>query len=179
MAARTSRVGARAAGVDDAVDPIAVYFFRTEFESELFCTTPAKKPRTECCCQPVAFITAAMVVPVGERSNSTTRACFELRSPFSFRSFNGVVLVDCGGWAATVRAVTASGARLLVGFGIGILHSGSRGILPPPPKPHLGRQAGGAGSRKASSPGTDHSTALFTGECQSFLDNVIAGFNHA
>ena len=28
-------------------------------------TTPARKPRTECCCHPVAFIIAAMVVPSG------------------------------------------------------------------------------------------------------------------
>jgi hypothetical protein len=26
-------------------------------------TAPAKKPRTECCCHPVTFMTAAMVVP--------------------------------------------------------------------------------------------------------------------
>jgi hypothetical protein len=29
-------------------------------------TTPARKPRTECCCQPVSFIIAAIVIPVGD-----------------------------------------------------------------------------------------------------------------
>src|SRR6266699_3439868 len=41
-------------------------------------TTPAKKPRTECCCQPVAFIIAAMVAPSGRLSSLMTAACLEL-----------------------------------------------------------------------------------------------------
>src|SRR6516162_5159011 len=40
-------------------------------------TTPAKNPRTECCCQPVAFMIAAIVVPVGCLSNASTVACLE------------------------------------------------------------------------------------------------------
>ena len=44
-----------------------------------------------------------------------------------------------------------------------------------PPKPHLGHQAGGAGSRSALGVlGIDDSTAPIADECQSFLDNVIA-----
>jgi hypothetical protein len=43
----------RAADADSSVNPS---FFRA---------TPAKKPRTECCCQPVAFMIAAMVAPWG------------------------------------------------------------------------------------------------------------------
>src|SRR6187551_3082917 len=38
-------------------------------------TTPARKPRTECCCHPVAFINASMLAPVGARSNSTALDC--------------------------------------------------------------------------------------------------------
>src|SRR3984885_1790834 len=36
-------------------------FSDTRFSLSFFLTTPAKKPRTECCCQSVAFTTAAMV----------------------------------------------------------------------------------------------------------------------
>src|SRR2546423_168678 len=36
--------------------------------------------------------------------------------------------------------------------------------------------AGGAGSRHAPRVRNGHTTALFTDECRSFLDNVIAGF---
>jgi hypothetical protein len=46
---------------------------------------------------------------------------------------------------------------------------------PPPPQPHLGHAAGGAGSRGTLGARNGHTTALFAGECQSFLDNLIAG----
>src|SRR5215813_15174030 len=39
-------------------------------------TTPARKPRTECDCHPVAFVSAAMVAPPGERSMSIAADCF-------------------------------------------------------------------------------------------------------
>ena len=42
-----------------------------------FLTTPAKKPRTECCCQSVAFIIAAIVVPFGSFSIVSTADCFD------------------------------------------------------------------------------------------------------
>src|SRR2546426_9633000 len=38
-------------------------------------TTPAKKPRTECCCQLVAFMIAAIVVPLGCLSRVRTASC--------------------------------------------------------------------------------------------------------
>src|SRR5436309_1504423 len=38
--------------------------------------------RRSCCCHPVAFITAAIVVPDGDRSIARTRDCFELGSGF-------------------------------------------------------------------------------------------------
>src|SRR5205823_14571863 len=38
-------------------------------------TTPARKPRTECCCHPVAVMRAAMVAPAGVRSIARMRAC--------------------------------------------------------------------------------------------------------
>ena len=47
--------------------------------------------------------------------------------------------------------------------------------MPPPPRPHRGHAAGGAGSRGARGARNSHTTALFADECQSFLDNVIAG----
>src|ERR1700731_867910 len=45
-------------------------------------TTPAKKPRTEGCCQPVAFIIVAIVVPLGCLSRARTAA--NRISPFIF-----------------------------------------------------------------------------------------------
>ncbi len=38
-------------------------------------TTPARKPRTECCCQSVGVMIAAIVAPAGVRSIAMMRAC--------------------------------------------------------------------------------------------------------
>ena len=46
-------------------------------------TTPARKPRTECGCQPVAFIIAAIVAPAGDCSIAITRDCFDPELTFS------------------------------------------------------------------------------------------------
>jgi hypothetical protein len=62
-----------------------------------------------------------------------------------------------------------------VSLAIGILYCVGAASLPPPPQPHLGHAAGGAESRGATHAWNGHSTALFAYECQSFLDNVIAG----
>src|SRR4030088_3429862 len=39
-------------------------------------TTPARKPRTECCCHSVAVMIAATVAPAGDRSIARMRACW-------------------------------------------------------------------------------------------------------
>src|SRR5262245_49300428 len=136
-------------------------FFEPSFSLSLLRTTPARKPRTECCCQPVAFIIAAMVAPAGDSSIAITRDCFDpgwrLR-PLSLPA------VDCPELAA--GAVVAAGLGPAAGVAdcaiadffadadfadldIEILHSVDGGVVPPPPKPHLGNQAGGAGSQSA------------------------------
>src|SRR5436305_15344917 len=55
-------------------------------------TTPAKKPRTECCCHPVAFMIAAIVVPLGSCSIFRTVACFDepRAAGFAVPAFVGV-----------------------------------------------------------------------------------------
>src|ERR1700733_6892338 len=52
-------------------------FSDTRFSLSFFLTTPAKKPRTECCCQSVAFMIAAIVLPFGSRSIASTASCLE------------------------------------------------------------------------------------------------------
>src|SRR3984893_17062675 len=52
-------------------------FSETRLRSSFFLTTPAKKPRTECCCQSVAFMIAAIVVPFGSYSIFSTADCFD------------------------------------------------------------------------------------------------------
>src|SRR6476620_1330694 len=50
-------------------------FSEARFSLSFLRTTPAKKPRTECCCHPVVFVIAAMLVPLGEPSIARTFDC--------------------------------------------------------------------------------------------------------
>src|SRR6266511_1579537 len=68
-------------------------------------TTPAKNPRTECCCQPVAFMMAAMVVPLGWLNIANTFACLEFE--------RGVAVVGFSAGAAFCRPLPA-GVLVLV-----------------------------------------------------------------
>src|ERR1700730_17314801 len=65
-----------------------------------FLTTPAKKPRTECCCQSVAFMIAAMVVPLGSCSIARTADCFDEAAlgAFADAGFDGASLPDGAGF---------------------------------------------------------------------------------
>src|SRR5467141_4865468 len=56
-------------------------FSDVSVKPSFFRTTPAKKPRTECCCQPVAFMMAAMVAPCRPCSMAITAACFDSARP--------------------------------------------------------------------------------------------------
>src|SRR6478672_2343783 len=93
-------------------------FFDPSFSLRRLRTTPARNPRTECCCQPVAFIIAAIVVPAGDRSIAMTRDCFELEPAF-------VVLpastLPRGGFTAVLAGVVVPDARFFVDLDIEIL----------------------------------------------------------
>src|ERR1700730_9326501 len=52
-------------------------FSETRWRSSFFLTTPAKKPRTECCCQSVAFMIAAIVAPLGSCNIFSTVDCLD------------------------------------------------------------------------------------------------------
>src|SRR5215470_17304894 len=52
-------------------------FSDSSVSPSFFFTTPAKKPRTECGCQPVTFEIAAMEVPPLVRSRPRTRSCLD------------------------------------------------------------------------------------------------------
>src|SRR5258705_11569854 len=51
-----------------------------------FLTTPAKNPRTECCCQSVAFMIAAIVVPFGRCSSFSTTDCLDVDEADDFEN---------------------------------------------------------------------------------------------
>jgi uncharacterized protein involved in response to NO len=57
-------------------------------------TTPAKKPRTECDCQPVVDIMAAIVTPLGARSSANTLFSYGFRPFFFFGSvYAGAIIL--------------------------------------------------------------------------------------
>src|SRR6516225_6024744 len=56
-------------------------FSDSSVSPSFFFTTPAKKPRTECGCQPVTFEMAAMVVPPLAWSRPRTRSCLDIAPP--------------------------------------------------------------------------------------------------
>src|SRR6188472_2429386 len=70
-------------------------FSDTRWRSSFFLTTPAKKPRTECCCQPVAFMIAAIVAPLGSYNIFSTIDCLddEEAGGFDVAAF-GVMALD-------------------------------------------------------------------------------------
>src|SRR3981189_1338048 len=85
-------------------------FSEMRLRSSLFLTTPAKKPRTECCCQSVAFMIAAIVVPVGSYSIFSTAACFDDEDA---GDFEGAALEAAA--LVTAAAFGRAGTLLLAG----------------------------------------------------------------
>ena len=55
------------------VDSSLSVFSETRLSRSFLRTTPEKNPRTECCCQPVAFMIASIVVPFGCRQKGNHR----------------------------------------------------------------------------------------------------------
>src|SRR5258707_13197202 len=75
---------ARSAAADEALPSLMRYTrplsvcSETRLSPSFLRTTPARKPRTECCCQSVAVMIAAIVAPAGVRSIAMMRACLVL-----------------------------------------------------------------------------------------------------
>src|SRR5712671_6364248 len=98
-------------------------------------TTPARKPRTECCCQSVAVMIAAIVVPVGIRSIAMMRACLVLGRTADLDDTGADRLRD--GALAVFRAVervAAFGLVLGLVMGSSEVHA-APSAAPPQPQP--------------------------------------------
>src|SRR6185369_13885395 len=103
-------------------------------------TTPAKKPRTECCCHPVTFMIAAIVVPLACLSRPRTVSC--LVRP---RVEPEATLTLLAGFFARLGDAPFSLLAVLRCDIFEIL-SLATAHAPSPPKPHSGAIASGAGS---------------------------------
>src|SRR5260221_2581835 len=65
----------RSLAVSDTIDPPLSVCSETKLSPRFLRTIPARKPRTECCCQSVAATRDAIVAPAGVRSIAMMRAC--------------------------------------------------------------------------------------------------------
>src|SRR5262249_48132753 len=106
-------------------------------------TTPARKPRTECCCQPVAFAIAAIVAPVGDCSIASTRDCFELRLDWLVSA--GRAICCCGFFAVALDLMID---RLFVDFDIETLRSVHGALAPHHRSPTTAMKPAGPGLKR-------------------------------
>src|SRR5262245_7192593 len=93
-------------------------FLDPSFSLRRLRTTPARKPRTECCCQPVVFVIASIVAPAGDFSIAITEACLELGSLFGRFA---LLATNCAGLATATGVADGAAARFFADFDIEIL----------------------------------------------------------
>ena len=139
--------------------------------------TPARKPRTECCYQPVAVMMAAIVVPARSRSIATTCAFLvparvlggaPEAAPTGTGRFDDLRLaVLTGRERVTVLSLDFV---LVMGSSRG-LRDAIRRTTSAPPRQITRR---GSAQKRASAASSQHSNARFAEECQSILSNMIA-----
>src|SRR6266481_2172858 len=103
-------------------------------------TTPARKPRTECCCQSVTVMIAAIVAPVGIRSIAIMRACLVSGAAVDLDDAGADRLREAG--LAVFRAVERGAA---FGLDLGLVMGSSEvdaTTSAAPPQPRLGKAPG-------------------------------------
>ena len=133
---------------------------------------PARKPRTECCCQSVTFIIAAIVAPLGVRSIATIRACLVLDPVFGFGDAAGERLREPALAVFRVERAAAFGPDFsLVMESSEVLRDAIRRTTSALP----GKTPGRAGPEGVlSAPNVTHSNAPFPLEIQSILSKIVA-----
>jgi hypothetical protein len=107
-------------------------FSDSKMRPSFLSTTPAKNPRTECCCQPVAFMMAGIVEPRGRRNSSRTSACLDFVATWIARA--------SGGRRFSLRQFLTSpcGRAFVWSFRSPLA---MRRLTPSPPQPRGGRMA--------------------------------------
>ena len=117
-----------------------------------------------------------MVAPLGDSSIAITRDCLDLESTFVVVE---AVPDGCASLATADDIAEDVFFRLFECICIEIPHSVKRGFAPHHRRPTSAIEPAGQDPRALKGLGTDQSTALFAEECQSFLDNLVAGFRLA
>src|SRR6202023_2919235 len=148
-------------------------FSETSMRPSLVRTTAVKKPRTEWGCQPVAFMTAAMVAPCFRWSIASTRACFESERPCLAERRRASFPVFTS-WAS----VSLFGDSFFDDI-VGILHSVRSGVSRRHHRsPAQARKPAGQDPQRAVGALRGRtSDAPFPAEVQSFLDSFFVGLS--
>jgi hypothetical protein len=133
--------------------------------------TPARKPRTECCCQLVAFINASRVVPLGERNISIAVDCFV---PARLGSGLDSFLHECFEFDRLRSGREGVAVRFLEDFAIWIPLRLERPLGPHHRSPAVAVRRAGHVRAKAVGRRTRASSAPFAQQCQSNLYYFVA-----
>ena len=138
-------------------------------------TTPARKPRTECCCQPVAAMMAAIVVPARSWSIATTCACLvpaRVLASTPEAAPTGTVRFDDLRLAVGCERVTVLGLDFVLAMGPSQgLRDAIRRTTSTPPRQMTRR---GSAQKRASAAPSFHNNARLAEQCQSILSKMIA-----
>src|SRR5258708_30562819 len=135
--------------------------------------TPARKPRTECCCQSVAIMIAAIVAPAGVRSIAMMRACLVSGRVADLDDF-------VTGRARDLEALVFRAAERVaaLAFDLGLVIMGSSEVCATPsaarPQPRPGKTPGRADPEAASAAPSLHSNAPIKPKSQSILSKLLA-----
>src|SRR5258707_6393862 len=147
--ARSAAAGEALTSLMRYTRPISVCS-ETRLRPSFLRTTPARKPRTECCCHSVAAIIAAIVAPAGARSMATIWACLVPGRVADLGDAGADRLRDVG--LAVFRAIERVAA---FGFDLDLVMGSSEVHATPsaaPPQPRLGKSPGRARPRSAPHP---------------------------
>src|SRR5258705_6176346 len=139
-------------------------------------TTPARKPRTECCCHSVAVMRAAIVAPVGVRSIARMRACLVSERVVVFGD-------ERPGRERRLDLLLVRAAARGEAFDLGLdsvmgssrLYDAIRRTTSAPPRAKT-RQ--GKTPKRASAAPSHDSNARIKQESQSNLSNIVAPRHH-
>src|SRR5258706_9148442 len=126
----------------------------TRFKPSFLRTTPARNPRTECCCHSVAVMREARVAPAGVRSIAMMRSCLVLNRAAGFDEAGAGRLRD-----ADLPVFRAVERDVTFGLDLGLVMGSSEVRAAPsaaPPQPHPGKSPGRAGPRSRPSAAPDH-----------------------
>src|SRR5258708_35342177 len=131
---------ARSAAADQALPSLMRYIRPLSVTSEtrprpsFLRTTPARKPRTECCCQSVAVMIAAIVAPAGIRNIAMMRACLVSGRAAVFEEA-GANRARALGLPVLRVAVRAAALGFELGFDLGLVMGSSEARATPAAAP--------------------------------------------